>query len=175
MQKVITDDLDALLDILPAHIRQPLCKQKELSDLLSIEGLHMEEKGAALAIHFRNCTNRERARERILEKIKTSKAAAEFRLTEGKMVVELRPPLDVNKGAAVETLIKDYRLQGGIYLGDDSSDMDAFRVMHREFFLAIGVIGDETPVEILQEADYTLNGVSDVARFLQWLSEALQS
>ncbi len=36
MQKVITDDLDALLDVLPPHIRQPLCKQKEISDLLEV-------------------------------------------------------------------------------------------------------------------------------------------
>ena len=36
MQKVITDDLDALLDILPPHIRQPLCQQKDLSDLLEV-------------------------------------------------------------------------------------------------------------------------------------------
>jgi len=36
LQKVITDDLEALLDILPPHIRQPLCKRKELSDLLEV-------------------------------------------------------------------------------------------------------------------------------------------
>lgn len=36
MQKVITDDLDALLDILPPHIRQPLCQQKDLSELLEV-------------------------------------------------------------------------------------------------------------------------------------------
>ncbi len=36
MQKVITDDLDALLDILPPHIRQPLCQQKDVSELLEV-------------------------------------------------------------------------------------------------------------------------------------------
>jgi len=36
LQKVITDDLDALLDILPPHIRQPLCQQEELSELLEV-------------------------------------------------------------------------------------------------------------------------------------------
>jgi len=36
LQKVITDDLDALLDILPPHIRQPLCQQKDLSELLEV-------------------------------------------------------------------------------------------------------------------------------------------
>ncbi len=36
MQKVITDDLDALLDILPPHIRQPLCQQEDSRELLEI-------------------------------------------------------------------------------------------------------------------------------------------
>ncbi len=36
MQKVITDDLDALLDILPPHIRQPLRRQKDISELLEV-------------------------------------------------------------------------------------------------------------------------------------------
>lgn len=34
MQKVITDDLDALVDVLPPHIRQPLRRQKDISDYL---------------------------------------------------------------------------------------------------------------------------------------------
>lgn len=36
LQKVITDDLDALLDILPPHILQPLCQQEDLSGLLEV-------------------------------------------------------------------------------------------------------------------------------------------
>ncbi len=36
MQKVINDDLDALLDILPPHIRKPLNQQKDIGDLLEV-------------------------------------------------------------------------------------------------------------------------------------------
>ncbi len=36
MQKVITDDMDALVNILPPHIRQPLCQQADLSELLEV-------------------------------------------------------------------------------------------------------------------------------------------
>jgi len=35
-QKTITDDLPALLDIFPPHIRQPLCQQEDISDLLEV-------------------------------------------------------------------------------------------------------------------------------------------
>ncbi len=36
MQKTITDDMDALLDILPPHIRQPLCQQEDCRELLEV-------------------------------------------------------------------------------------------------------------------------------------------
>jgi stage III sporulation protein SpoIIIAA len=36
LQKVITDDMDALLDILPPHVRQPLCQQEDISELLEV-------------------------------------------------------------------------------------------------------------------------------------------
>ncbi len=36
MQKVITDDLEALLDIFPPHIYQPLCQQEDISELLEV-------------------------------------------------------------------------------------------------------------------------------------------
>ena len=36
MQRVITDDLSALLDVLPPHIRQPLQQQEDVSDLTEV-------------------------------------------------------------------------------------------------------------------------------------------
>jgi len=36
LQKLITDDLDALLDILPPHVCQPLCQRSDLSELLEV-------------------------------------------------------------------------------------------------------------------------------------------
>lgn len=146
---------------------------EELRGLLSIEGLTLENKGVALAIHYRHCPDRERAKRAIREKIATSPTSRrEFRTLEGRMVVELCPPLGVNKGTAVNALRESYRLRGGIYLGDDASDLDAFRVMHQKGFSALGVIEDETPDEVVREADFTLNGVGDVARFLKWLAGA---
>ena len=36
MQKVITDDLDVLINLFPPHIRQPLCQQENISELLEV-------------------------------------------------------------------------------------------------------------------------------------------
>jgi len=142
----------------------------ELGNLLDIEGLTYENKGVALAIHYRLCPDRERARQTILEIVRSSALANQFRTLEGKMIVELRPPLEVNKGTAVKDLVERYRLRGGIYMGDDTGDIDAFRVMQQKGFSSLCVIADETPDDVSREADFSVNGVSDVARFLKWLA-----
>jgi trehalose 6-phosphate phosphatase len=147
-----------------------LAALEELGNVLAIEGLNFENKGVALALHYRLCPDRERARQTILEIVETSALANQFRVLEGKMVVELRPPTEVNKGTAVKDLVERYQLRGGIYMGDDTGDRDAFRVMHRKGFSSLCVVADETPDDVSQEADFSVNGVSDVARFLKWFA-----
>ena len=58
-------------------------------------------------------------------------------------------------------------------------DIDAFRAiraacrdLHFRGF-AIGIISREMPEALVAEADFTLNGVNDVERFLRWLSQAV--
>ena len=144
----------------------------ELMGSLTVEGISFENKGVALSVHYRRSPDRESARKCILEKIVASSIATDFRVQEGKMVIELRPPVEVNKATAVEALVKSYNLRGGIYVGDDISDVDAFGAMHQEILkgLAVGVISEETPQQLEKEADFTLDGVGDVERFLTWLA-----
>ena len=152
---------------------------RELKKLLALDGIAFEDKGLALSIHYRQCLDRESARRYILEKISTITIAREFSIIEGRMVVELRPPLKVNKGHAVLALMERYRLQGGIYVGDDISDIDAFAAIHSSSKspsfegLAVGVIEEETSPLVEKEADFTLHGVGDVERFLKWLAETV--
>lgn len=149
--------------------------RKELEDSLSVDGLYMEDKGVSLSIHYRNCPDRQQARGSILQRIEESRSAGGFKVVEGKMVVELRPPVEADKGSAVRGLISDYGLRGGLYLGDDASDIDAFRAMRGEGFAAVCVLGEETRDDVVREARYTLSGVSDAARFLDWLIASIDS
>lgn len=95
-----------------------------------------------------------------------------------KMAIDLLPPVKMNKGTATLDLIHRYNLQGGIYLGDDQTDFDAFRAIHSASLnsdfkgFAIGVTGQEMPPGLEAEADFTLNGVKDVERFLNWMSQS---
>jgi len=146
----------------------------ELASALSVEGIALENKTVGLSIHYRRSPAPERARQAILEALAASPAAKDFKVAEGKMVVELRPRVQADKGAAVASLVEDFGLRGGVYLGDDVTDVDAFSAMHRQGLTGLGVavVGAETPTAVQKGADFTLNGVPDVERFLEWLAGA---
>ena len=151
---------------------------KELSPLLSIEGLSIENKGVTASIHYRLCPEPQLAKRDILTAIENSPHARNLRIMqESKYAINLIPPVKVNKGTATLDLIQEYNLQGGVYLGDDITDIDAFRAIHtacRDLDFqgfTIGIISQEIPEKLAKEAGLTLKGVADVERFLKWLSQ----
>ncbi len=151
---------------------------KELSLLLSIEGLSIENKGVTATIHYRPCRDHQSARRDILAAIENSSHAKSlWIMQESKYAINLLPPVRVDKGTGILDLIREYNLRGGIYLGDDITDIYAFRAIRTatrnldfEGF-AIGITSQEMPEKLVEEADFTLNGVDDVERFLKWLSQ----
>lgn len=141
------------------------------------EGIIIEDKGASLSVHYRRSPYPQAARQQILDAVSRSRAARCLRLTEGRMVVELRPPLPVDKGTALLTLVEEYALHSVIYLGDDLTDVDAFQAVHRlggeRSGLAVAVVGEETALQVEQAADLTLPGVEAAEQFLSWLASCL--
>ncbi|TET75334.1 MAG: trehalose-phosphatase [Dehalococcoidia bacterium] len=152
----------------PAGIKAVL---DELRKLISIEGIILENKGPTASIHYRRCRDREAALKAIISAVGGLARASDLRVSLGKMAVELRPPLEVSKGTAVFSLIREHYLSGAIYLGDDLTDVDVFVAFHQKGLpfkgLAIGVIGEETVPQVARQADFTVNGVGDVERFLR--------
>ena len=151
---------------------------KELTPLLSMKGISIEDKGVTLTIHYRLCPDHQSARQDILAAIENSPHAKSLRIIqESKYAINLLPPVNVDKGTATLDLIQEYNLQGGVYLGDDITDIYAFRAIHaacRDLDFqgfAIGITSQEMPEKLAEEADFTLNGVDDVECFLKWLSQ----
>ena len=151
---------------------------KELSPLLSIEGLSIENKGVTLTIHYRLCSDHQSARQDILAAIENSPHAKSlWIMEESKYAINLLPPVRVDKGTGILNLIREYNLRSGIYLGDDVTDFYAFRAIRTatrnlDFQgFAIGITSQEMPEKLAEEADFTLDGVNDVERFLKWLSQ----
>lgn len=143
----------------------------ELKRRLTIDGLDFEYKGPTATVHYRGSSDRPAARDVILSALKDLPDAAGLQVAEGKMSIEIRPPIPVSKGTAVIREAEACGLRAVIYLGDDLTDVDVFTALHGDGLpfrgLCIGVVGEETPVEVSAEADFTLNGVGDVERFLR--------
>ncbi|RZU50233.1 trehalose 6-phosphatase [Krasilnikovia cinnamomea] len=94
-----------------------------------------------------------------------------LRIQRGRMVVELKPPVDQDKGM----VISDAVLTAGCawYFGDDMSDVKAFDALRaREaldpgfFGMCVAVANPETGAELSSAADLTLESPEAVARFL---------
>lgn len=87
--------------------------------------------------------------------------------TSGKMVYEVRPLFDWHKGKAVEYLLEALHLMGPevlpIYIGDDVTDEDAFKVLQGK---GISVIVADSSISRTTHADMRLNDPSEVQRFL---------
>jgi len=149
----------------------------ELTPLLSIAGIIIENKGVTATVHYRICPEPQSVEREILKAVGALSQSKELRIVRGKMSINILPAADMNKGTATLDLIREYNLQGAIYLGDEITDVDAFKAVHAasrdtDFSgLAIGVVGQETLEEVLTESDFTLNGVSDVEGFLKWMSQ----
>jgi len=143
--------------------------------LIDIEGVIVEDKGFSLSVHYRLVKKSEEKVVADIFKQITSPLLREgkIRVTSGKKVWEVRPPIDWHKGKAVETIIKEMRpVLGGkqvltIYLGDDTTDEDAFRIIHRPQGWSI-FVGLENPSS---NADYFLDSTNEVVTFLSRLLE----
>ncbi|MHB1415567.1 MAG: trehalose-phosphatase [Chloroflexota bacterium] len=144
-----------------------------------LAGIIYENKGVTASIHYRLSPDRALARQSILEALGASKAASHLRFTEGRMVVEIRPPVQANKGTAVETLLRTANLRGAVYLGDDVTDVDAFRALRRwasvgnGLGLSVGVLAAETPAAVRENTDLTVEGVAQVENLLERLAAAV--
>jgi trehalose 6-phosphate phosphatase len=143
----------------------------ELQRRVSIEGVIFENKGPTGSIHYRGCRDHGAALGAIMGAVEGVAAARDLKISLGKLVVELRPPLEMDKGIAVCSLAEERHLRGAIYLGDDLTDVDVFTAFHKAGLpfrgLAVAVIGNETAPEVAQEADFTLSGVGEVESFLR--------
>jgi len=149
----------------------------DLRRTIALPGIVFEDKGPLIALHYRPAADPDAARRTILDAIAAAPMARRFARHEGKMFVELRPPVpSVHKGSVVRYLAAEHGLHSVLYLGDDVTDVDACRTLRETTDLrgaSIVVAGEETPPEVLAAADYSVEGVEGVERLLQGLATAL--
>ncbi len=163
--------------ISPAY-RQVLAgiKSEIIRSLESFQGVIIENKGITLSVHYRLTQEDERAEIlRHLEKItKQFISNQDIHVTTGKMVFEIRPPIDWDKGKAVMWVFKRQQLAYEhqnvlpIYIGDDVTDEDAFFVL-KDMGVTVCVGQKEA-----SQAQYYVNDPDEVIKFLEFLLKVRQ-
>jgi trehalose 6-phosphate phosphatase len=140
--------------------------------------IRLEDKGAIVAFHWRGTRDEEGARTAI-DAIAQRAEAAGLRTHWGRKVLEVRPPIKIDKGAGIIRLLAEAgeEIDRALYVGDDTTDLDAFRALatmvqegRLKQALRIGVSSDESPSAIADEADVVVDGPDGVRELLALLT-----
>lgn len=140
-----------------------------------IRGVLVENKGLSLSIHYRMVEDDKSEEVRnVFEKvIATARSLGKVRITTGKKVYEVRPPVDWDKGKAISLLIEKYgKLKARsellpMFLGDDQTDEDGFKAIESHGGISI-LVGEDTAGSA---ARYYLKSPDEVQQFLSMLTE----
>jgi trehalose 6-phosphate phosphatase len=96
-----------------------------LPRLRGLAGIVFEDKGASLALHYRKARNRPAARQAILD---ATADLSSVRVMEGILVVDLLPLHAPNKAFALQAELRRLRCEAALYVGDDQTDEDVFKL-----------------------------------------------
>jgi trehalose 6-phosphate phosphatase len=112
-----------------------------LADLVQNHpGTLLEDKGRTIAVHFRMAPQFESdVRARVMEI--AASLGHDYHVQSGSMMLEIKPR-GFNKGHAVAAFLREPPFSGRtpVYLGDDLTDLDGFKVVeeHRGLSIAVG-------------------------------------
>lgn len=141
-----------------------------------IDGILFEDKRYTGSVHFRLAPNAAEAKLRLLPLLRAVVEDRGLRLTEGRLVYELRPALPMNKGVFVKGYLAARPHDTAAFLGDDLTDVDGFRAIQAGRAdgrlvagLCVGVAAPESPAQVTDEADVVVAGTAEMASALHQL------
>lgn len=133
------------------------------------DGIHVERKKYAITVHFRNADPSD-TDEIIFRTGRAVEGLNGLRREMGKKIVEIRPDIEWHKGMAVKWIMEQLGYWDDpeilpLYIGDDVTDEDAFRMLGGK---GIGIIvgSHDQPTA----ADFRLDDVVDVMDFLRMMA-----
>ena len=145
--------------------------EKELTGKFSNgpEGVKIEKKMYAIAVHYRNA--RQDKYEEIREKVnQVVSGFPDMKTGKGKKIIEIKPDINWHKGMAVQWILESLDLWDApdilpVYIGDDVTDEDAFKTLYRK---GLGILVDNHGDP--SAAGYRLRDVDEVRKLLELLS-----
>jgi trehalose 6-phosphate phosphatase len=145
---------------------------------LRLKRIRIEDKGPISAFHWRGVPDEDAARTH-LEGLAQQAEAQGLATHWGRKVLEVRPPVPIDKGQAVHELVAQTGPRAALFGGDDATDLDAFDALDAlreqgrlDVVVKVGVRSDEGPSAIVDRADLTVDGVAGFTRVLAALAEA---
>jgi trehalose 6-phosphate phosphatase len=150
-------------------------READTADLRRLR-VRIEDKGAIVAFHWRVARDEDAARAAI-DSVAARAEQAGLRTHWGRKVLEIRPPVTVDKGAGIKSFLDGAEIDTALYVGDDATDVDAFhglRELQEEGRLAkivrVGVSSEEAPSTVVDEADLVVDGTEGVRELLAVLA-----
>ncbi|KAJ1268380.1 hypothetical protein BS78_07G130400 [Paspalum vaginatum] len=137
-----------------------------------IPGAKVENNKFCVSVHFR-CVD-EKSWSTLADLVKSVLADyPKLKLTQGRMVFEVRPTIKWDKGKALEFLLESLGFSDctdvlPVYIGDDRTDEDAFKVL-RKRGQGVGILVSKHPKDT--SASYSLQEPAEVMEFLLRLVE----
>jgi len=169
-------DDEYLLPPDPPQISAVAEELPKILDSLGMSEARIEDKGRAIAIHTRSLPDPKVALAQLEEPLGDLAGRHGLMLAPGKNVWEIRTP-DMDKGAALRSIVEETGARQVIFAGDDLGDLPAFRAV-RELATA-GVAGllvcsASTEEDALTElSDVIVDGPPGLAAWLDELAEGL--
>jgi trehalose 6-phosphate phosphatase len=137
--------------------------------------VRLEDKEAIAALHWRGVPDEDGAQSAI-EDVADAAERAGFTTHWGRKVLEIRPPVRIDKGAGIVAMLRDSELNAAVYVGDDETDLDAFRGLTQlvemerlQTAIRVGVLSDEGPSALRDAADHMVDGTNGVRDLLRAL------
>jgi trehalose 6-phosphate phosphatase len=137
-------------------------------------GIVIERKWATVSVHFRKAADPSASGATLQPALKEIARHEQLELQPGRLVWELRPPLDLDKGEVLRRLAASLQPAGIIYVGDDRTDADAFSALKRipsVRAVAVGVRSTEVRDDVFRDCDLMVDGVPGVTEVLGQLLE----
>jgi trehalose 6-phosphate phosphatase len=144
---------------------------------LKLLRIRIEDKGPIMAFHWRGAPDDAAAHAR-LDAIARDAEDAGLWIHWGRKVLEIRPPVPVDKGRAIIELVRRGEVRAALFAGDDVTDLDAFEALDSlaaegtlDRTVKVGVASDEGPPEIAERSDLTVGGVAEFTSVLEALAD----
>ncbi len=133
------------------------------NSLKEVPGILFEEKGPIVSVHYRNVPEKWVGQVRAAIEKTLEQRRERWTTAPGKMVLEIRPRVDIHKGGAVKEILRTFPSAGllPVYLGDDQTDEDAFRAV-KDRGIAVYIGSGDHP----SEARFFLQDPDEVKEFL---------